>query len=106
MNTQNIRCKFILSFTTINCTQIYNKMLKFTKTEAHTHRAGTAPIGSGEERRQTWSRAEPSLAWNRPCTPRTPPPIDAMLSLGVLRVHLQPWGGLSLPSEQCVSPVN
>lgn len=59
MNTQNIRCKFILSFTTINCTQIYNKMLKFTKTEAHTHRAGTAPsaVGRNADRRgaAAWS---------------------------------------------------
>ena len=55
MNTQNVRCKFILSFTTINCTQIYNKTLKFPKTE-HTNTEHTQCRQWPEERRQAWSR--------------------------------------------------
>ena len=44
-----------MSFTTINCTQVCNKMLKFTTSEAHTQNTHGA-TGSGEECRQTWRR--------------------------------------------------
>lgn len=51
---------------------------------------------------------EPSLAWNRPCTLTDVAPIDAMLSSGCSEGPLTSasLGGLSLLSEQCVSPVN
>lgn len=81
MNTQNIRCKFILSFTTINCTQICNKMLKFTKTEAHTH---TQQARRHRQRGGTQTDVQP----RRGAAPGVEPPLHAAELLRRLRRRL------------------